>query len=70
MNYTKKSFSVGALPTEKYRSEWERIFRPIGGAKLGEVDDHGLCDHCKTEDVDLYTRNHLFLCAKCAGIVS
>jgi len=28
MNYTKKSFSVGAPGTDTYRDNWERTFRP------------------------------------------
>ena len=59
MDYLKKSFSVGALPTERYRNEWERIFgKPTGG----------ICDHCKGQGVDLISHNRLWLCSKCAGL--
>lgn len=74
MKYTKKSFTVGALPTEKYRSEWDRIFKPptapqpIDGRSRGKVDDHSLCDHCKAQNVDTYHKGGLFLCTKCAGL--
>lgn len=78
MEYTKKSFSVGALPSKEYRDSWERIFKPAAfGAGVnhrcpregeGEIDDHGICDHCKTQNVDTYHKGGLFLCAKCAGL--
>ena len=64
MKYIKKSFSVGALPTEKYRSEFERIFGKRSFNRA-EVDEHGICDHCRKPDLDLYKRDRLFLCEQC-----
>jgi hypothetical protein len=29
MNYTKKSFAVGAPGTKEYAENWERTFRPV-----------------------------------------
>lgn len=58
MEYTKKSFTVGALPTEQYRSEWERIFRapkpmPRSCPKCASLrpmlprDPDGTCAECR-----------------------
>ena len=64
MNYFKKSFTVGALPSEEYRNSWERIFaRPTTGAGPPAV---GTCGYCKIKEVKLHKMSRI--CAECAGI--
>ena len=63
MNYLKKSFSVGALPTDEYRSEWERIF----GKKPAEKPEAVICDHCRKSVPEVLTHGGLLLCKKCMG---
>ena len=58
MNYLKKSFTVGALPSDEYRENFDRTF--------GKRPAVGTCSYCKAQEVELHKMCRI--CAKCADL--
>lgn len=64
MNYTNKSFSVGAVDTTEYRDNWERTFRRQEQTPECRDGEHDACKFCQPNDTRL---DAFHWCPKCVG---